>query len=146
MLVTILFMGIRIKAKVFPSDTLNLFMHRIRNIVTGITAEYQIGLFDIVESNALPIANSWVEEMALKAPLESNQIIKHMDEIKKEHSYLVLYIDSIDFGEENFTIGVPEVIENQKFNYSNDYFKTVRGSTIANQRLICPFSNCLKNM
>ena len=48
------------------------------------------------------------DDIAIEAPLKSHQIIKHMDAIKKDNTYLVLYIDSINFEEEKFTIGAPD--------------------------------------
>ena len=38
-----------------------------------------------------------------------DQIIKHLGHLKSDHTYLLLYVNSINFGEEGFKIGIPEL-------------------------------------
>jgi hypothetical protein len=66
-----------------------------------------------------------------------------MSSVKSNHTYLVLYIDSIDFGKEKFTIGNHDAMVPVKPRL-NTHFKVIRNSTIANKLLVCPFSNCMK--
>jgi hypothetical protein len=101
-MVTILFMQNRVKVKVLKDDTLELFLHRIRNIIGTISNEYQIGLFDIYNSKSGHMVKNFQtadDLIVLKAPLTADQIIKDMIDVKQNHIFLVLYINSIDFGE-----------------------------------------------
>ena len=142
-LVTVLFMQTRIRAQVFPNDTLSLFLARVRKIIPKISSENQIGLYEI-ENNNMQESHTCQEGLEIKAPVSSNQIITHLSFMKMDHSYLILYIDSIDFGKEKeFTIGTQESIP-QVGNCHNAYFKVLRGSSTTNQVVICPYATCLR--
>ena len=89
-------------------DTLELFLHRIRNIISAVSKEYQIGIYDIYNNKSGHLVKNFQSSedlIVLKAPLAADQIIKDMSDVKQNHIYLVLYINTIDFGEEDFKIG-----------------------------------------
>ena len=70
--------------------------------------------------------------------------MKNINAVKKDHIFLILYIESMNF-DEQFTAGAP-VNSREKKNFSDSFYKVYDGSSVSDKKLICPFSDCLKQM
>ena len=93
--------------------------------------------------------NDQNSEINMDAPLKEHQIIREIDSLLVNQTYLVVYITTIDFSTE-FNIGTSQdhqaVQDHDRQNLAKTFYKVMRGTTTANKLLLCPFSYCLKHL